>query len=166
MPDPLRFAPLFVLAAATASANSPTVPHCAVRLNVTAAITDPAGKGVPGAELWYVDTLGGATAPTEAWLVGTSDANGVLAADVCYVSELFLCANRPTGTASLRWFVLKESYGAVRLDRKVSAERLVKEGWALVGETCKGTASSVRIGEAGVKGYPLRLSVVLRPVKE
>lgn len=116
--DSLRCVPILALVAATASPESAAVPHCAVRLNVTATVADPQGKAVLGAELWYVDTLGGVTEPTQAWLVGTSDANGALRADVCYVSELFYCAKRPTGTASLRFFVLKESYGAIRLDRK------------------------------------------------
>jgi hypothetical protein len=164
MRDPLRFVPVLALIATTASTDSPAGEHCAVRLNVTANFADPQGTPVRGAELWYVDTLGGVTAPTQAWLVGTSDTNGALQADVCYMGELFYCAKRPTGIASIRFFVLKESYGATRLDRKVGADLLVKEGWALSGEACKGTATSFRIGEAAVKGYFLALSTVLRPV--
>jgi hypothetical protein len=115
--------------------------------------------------LWYVDTLGGATEPTQASLIGASDATGSLRADVCYLSELFLCASRPKGVASLRWLVVNDAYGAVHVERKVSADRLVKEGWALSGDACKGTATSFRIGEGGVKGFALALPVVLRPVK-
>lgn len=162
----LRLVPVLALLAATASPTSTAVPHCAIRLNVTASVTDPQGHPVPGAELWYVDTLGGAIAqPTQAWLVGTSDATGSIRADVCYASELFYCAKRPKGAASLRFFVLKERYGAVRIHREVRADRLVKEGWALSGEAGTGTSTSFRIGDGAVKGYALPLPVVLHPVR-
>ena len=167
MPELVRLitlATFLAFVSATAWANSPALPRCAVRLNLTASIKDPSGKGVQGAELWYVDTLGGATAPTQAWLVGSSDAGGSLHADVCYLDEVFYCAQRPAGAALLRFLVFKEGYGAKRLDQRVHAAQLVKDGWALGGEACKGTTNSYRIGEAGVKGFALPLSVILKPV--
>jgi hypothetical protein len=151
MPERLRLITLAMLAAlvsGTAWPNSPPLARCAVRLNLTANIKDPSGKGVRGAELWYVDTLGGATAPTYASLIGSSDVDGSLQADVCYVDEVFYCAQRPVGVQVLRFLVFKEGYGAKRLDQRVNAARLVKDGWALGGEACKGMVNSYRIGEA------------------
>ena len=117
----------FVVALSSPAAtwgNSAATPRCAVRLRVTAIVKDASGNGIAGAELWYVDTLGGAIGADNAWRVGSSDPRGNLQADVCYISELFYCANPPKGQATLRFFVLKEGYGALRVNRVVDAERL------------------------------------------
>ena len=165
MREVLRSILLIALCSPSAWADSPANPRCAVRLNVTASVMDHVGKPVPGAEVWFVDTLGGSIDPMQASLVGSSGSDGVVRADVCYQSELFYCANPPRGTSKLRWFILKENYGVVKVERQVSAARLVKEGWALSGEPCKGTATAFRIGEGGVQGFTLPLSVTLRPAQ-
>jgi hypothetical protein len=146
-------------------ADSPVTSRCAIRLQVTATIKDVHGKAVAGAELWYVDTFGDALDESRASRIGSSDTGGRVGADVCFVSEVFYCATPPRGKPVLRFFVMKEGYGAVRLTHVARAEALTKDGWALVGAPCKGEGSSLKIGEGGVNGYAVPLDIVLRSVR-
>jgi hypothetical protein len=148
-----------------ASADTPVTSRCAIRLRVTATIKDVRGKAVVDAELWYVDTLGDTIDASYASRIGISDTRGHVGADVCFASELFYCANPPRGKPALRFFVLKEGYGALRLTHVARAEALTKEGWAFVGAPCTGKGSSLKIGEEGVNGYSVPLDIILRPVQ-
>ncbi len=140
-------------------------PNCAIRVRVEGQVIDSAGKPVVGAQLWHVDSLGGVVPAEQAWLVGVSDAKGNLDADVCYLGEVMYCAKQPTGAVGIEFFVLKDGLGVGRIKQSIPAHRLVKEGLSLVGEPCKGPTKSFRIGEGGVRGYPLKVRVVLQSVQ-
>ena len=129
-------------------ATSPAIPNCVARIQVTGTVSDLAGKPVNDAELWYVDTLGGLTAARYATHVATSDSEGRLNADVCYMSHLMYCAQRPKGQAAIRFLILKEGYGALKVNRRVDAARLVQDGWAVTGDPCKGGSADMKIGRA------------------
>ena len=152
-----------LLGAPSAFATSASVnPSCAIRVRVEGPVTDSFGKPVVGAQLWHVDSLGGVIPADQAWLVGTSDEKGNLDADVCYIGTVMYCAKKPTGAIGIEFFVLKDGLGVGRIKQSIPAHRLLKEGMALVGEPCKGTAKSFRIGEGGVRGYPLKVNVILQ----
>jgi len=147
--------------ATSASVN----PSCALRVRVEGQVKDSLGKPVVGAQLWHVDSLGGVIPADHAWLVGTSDAKGNLDVDVCYLGTVMYCAKQPTGAVGIEFFVLKDGLGVGRIRQSIPAHRLVKEGLALVGEPCKGPTKSFRIGEGGVRGYPLKVNVVLQSMQ-
>jgi len=75
------------------------------------------------------------------------------------------CAKQPAGAVGIEFFVLKDGLGVGRIKQSIPAHRLVKEGLALVGEPCKGPTKSLRIGEGGVRGYPLKVNVVLQSMR-
>jgi hypothetical protein len=156
---------LFVLLmAAPGSADSPPPPRCAARVALTLVAKDSAGRAVPGAEVWYVDTLGGAVAPSQARLIRSTGAEGRLRGGVCYISELFYCAQAPRGTASLRFMVLKDGFGVLRLEHSVPAADLLKQGWAIEGTPCS-WETPLRRKMAVARGYPLNFAARLRPVQ-
>lgn len=167
----LRATRLMLLAMASfgptpAFATTPSVnPNCAIRVRVEGQVIDSAGKPVVGAQLWHVDSLGGVVPADQAWLVGASDAMGNLDVDVCYLGEIMYCAKPPTGAVGIEFFVLKDGLGVGRIKQSIPAHRLVKEGLSVVGEPCKGPTKSFRIGEGGVRGYPLKVKVVLQSMQ-
>jgi len=153
-----------LLMATPGFADSPPPPRCAARVALTLQVNDPAGRPVAGAEVWYVDTLGGAVAPSEARLIGSTDPQGRFKSDQCYITELFYCAEAPTGTVSLRYMVLKDGFGVLRLEQTAPAGDLLKQGWAIEGNPCyweRLARKKVPVGH----GYPLNLAGRLRPVQ-
>jgi hypothetical protein len=154
-----------VIASATPGyADSHALPRCAARLAITVQVADPSGHPVPGAELWYVDTLGGVVSPSDARLVGSTDDKGRLVADICYISELFYCARTPSGVASLRFMVLKDGFGVLRLERSAPAGLVVKDGWTIDRQPCEWETPPRKRLPLG-RGYRVPLSGTLRPVQ-
>jgi hypothetical protein len=153
-----------LLMATSGFADVPPPPRCAVRVALTLEVRDPGDRPVAGAEVWYVDTRDAAVAPSDARLIGTTDAQGRFKQDLCYMYELFYCAHAPNGMVSLRYMVLKDGFGVLRLEHTAPASNLLQQGWAIEGTPCYWEALARKKLPVG-RGYPLKLAGRLRPVQ-